>query len=167
MSLEKSLCAYLEPSGSQRKWRKIFKYLSSWSQRDKTENAYQVPSIAVKVVHISLIWFWVQSYEVTTIITPILQMTKLSTARLRKLPKVTQQRVHSQGHKVSLPVQESPPFSAPLAASQGPAVTIILNVIQNLLPSCPGGSVVNNPPANAGDTGLIPDLGRSHKLSSS
>ena len=25
-----------------------------------------------------------------------------------------------------------------------------------------GGSVVKNPPANAGDTGLIPDLGRSH-----
>ena len=26
----------------------------------------------------------------------------------------------------------------------------------------PGGSVVNNSPANAGDMGLIPDLGRSH-----
>ena len=26
----------------------------------------------------------------------------------------------------------------------------------------PGGSVVNNPPANAGDIGLIPGLGRSH-----
>jgi len=26
----------------------------------------------------------------------------------------------------------------------------------------PGGSVVKNPPANAGDTGSIPDLGRSH-----
>ena len=26
----------------------------------------------------------------------------------------------------------------------------------------PGGSVVKNPPANAGDTGLIPDLGRRH-----
>ena len=25
-----------------------------------------------------------------------------------------------------------------------------------------GGSVVKNPPANAGDTGLIPGLGRSH-----
>ena len=25
----------------------------------------------------------------------------------------------------------------------------------------PGGSVVKNPPANAGDTGSIPDLGRS------
>ena len=25
-----------------------------------------------------------------------------------------------------------------------------------------GGSVVKNPPANAGDTGSIPDLGRSH-----
>ena len=28
----------------------------------------------------------------------------------------------------------------------------------------PGGPVVKNPPANAGDTGLIPGLGRSHKL---
>ena len=27
----------------------------------------------------------------------------------------------------------------------------------------PGGSVVKNPPTNAGDTGLIPDLGRSHR----
>ena len=26
----------------------------------------------------------------------------------------------------------------------------------------PGDSLVKNPPANAGDTGLIPDLGRSH-----
>ena len=26
----------------------------------------------------------------------------------------------------------------------------------------PGGSVVKNPPANAGDMGLIPGLGRSH-----
>ena len=26
----------------------------------------------------------------------------------------------------------------------------------------PGGSVVNNPPVNAGDTGSIPGLGRSH-----
>ena len=28
----------------------------------------------------------------------------------------------------------------------------------------PGGTVVKNPPANAGDTGLIPGLGRSHIL---
>ena len=28
----------------------------------------------------------------------------------------------------------------------------------------PGGSVVKNPPANVGDTGLISDLGRSHML---
>ena len=26
----------------------------------------------------------------------------------------------------------------------------------------PGGSVVKNPPANAGDTGSIPDLGKFH-----
>ena len=28
--------------------------------------------------------------------------------------------------------------------------------------SFPGGAVVKNPPANAGDTGSIPGLGRSH-----
>ena len=28
----------------------------------------------------------------------------------------------------------------------------------------PGGSVLKNPPANAGDTGLIPGLGRFHML---
>ena len=30
----------------------------------------------------------------------------------------------------------------------------------------PGGAVVRNPPANAGDTGLIPGPGRSHMLRS-
>ena len=30
----------------------------------------------------------------------------------------------------------------------------------------PGGAVVKNPPANAGDTGSSPDLGRSHMLQS-
>ena len=31
----------------------------------------------------------------------------------------------------------------------------------NRLPIFPGGSAVKNPPANAGDMGLIPELGRS------
>ena len=31
-----------------------------------------------------------------------------------------------------------------------------------MLESSPDGPVVKNPPANAGDTGLIPGLGRSH-----
>ena len=31
----------------------------------------------------------------------------------------------------------------------------------------PGGSMVKNPPANAGDTGLISDLGKSHMSHSS
>ena len=30
----------------------------------------------------------------------------------------------------------------------------------------PGGTVVKNPPANAGDMGLSPDQGRSHMLQS-
>ena len=29
-------------------------------------------------------------------------------------------------------------------------------------PGFPGGSAIKNPPANAGDTGSIPDPGRSH-----
>ena len=33
-------------------------------------------------------------------------------------------------------------------------------------PGFPGGSAVKNPPANAGDTGSIPDPGRSHTLQS-
>ena len=33
--------------------------------------------------------------------------------------------------------------------------------LQNVLTGFPGGSVVKNPPANAGDTGLTPGLGRS------
>ena len=35
------------------------------------------------------------------------------------------------------------------------------------VPGLPGGSVIKNPPANAGDTGSIPDLGRSHMPQSS
>ena len=32
----------------------------------------------------------------------------------------------------------------------------------NTLPGFPGGSVVKNPPTNAGEAGLIPGSGRSH-----
>ena len=38
--------------------------------------------------------------------------------------------------------------------------------LKRLVLGFPGGSVVKNPPANAGDTGSIPDLGRSHMLQS-
>ena len=40
-------------------------------------------------------------------------------------------------------------------------------VCLNLTGGFPGDSVVKNPPANVGDTGLILDLGRSHMLQSS
>ena len=40
------------------------------------------------------------------------------------------------------------------------------NPSKNEVKGFPGGSVVKNPPANAGDTGLIPDPGRSHMLQS-
>ena len=34
--------------------------------------------------------------------------------------------------------------------------------LKSSAPDFPGGAVVKNPPANAGDTGSIPGLGRSH-----
>ena len=34
---------------------------------------------------------------------------------------------------------------------------------ESYLKDFPGGTVAKNPPANAGDTGLIPGPGRSHK----
>ena len=37
---------------------------------------------------------------------------------------------------------------------------------QNSIEGFPGGSVVKNPPANAGDTGSIPSLGRFYMLQS-
>ena len=37
---------------------------------------------------------------------------------------------------------------------------------QNSVEGFPGGSVVKNPPANAGDTGSIPSLGRFYMLQS-
>ena len=39
--------------------------------------------------------------------------------------------------------------------------------VNYLVKDFPGGSVVKNPPANAGDTGSIPAQGRSHMLQSS
>jgi len=41
-----------------------------------------------------------------------------------------------------------------------------LFIKRNVLQGFPDGSVVKNPPANAGDTGSIPDLGRFHILQS-
>ena len=35
-------------------------------------------------------------------------------------------------------------------------------IINNKFKGFPGGAVVKNPPANAGDTGSSPGLGRSH-----
>ena len=49
-----------------------------------------------------------------------------------------------------------------------PDTNIILYVnyisIKNKIRGFPGGAVVENLPANAGDTGSSPDLGRSHML---
>ena len=37
-----------------------------------------------------------------------------------------------------------------------------MEFVQSILSTCfPGGSVIKNPPANAGDAGLMPGLGRS------
>ena len=43
-----------------------------------------------------------------------------------------------------------------------PSVKSGLVVASQDLKGFPGGSVVKNPPANAGDMGSIPGLGRSH-----
>ena len=48
-----------------------------------------------------------------------------------------------------------------LQVGQGKAV---LFFSKNILGGFPGSSVVKNPPANTGDTGSIPGLGRSHML---
>ena len=44
-----------------------------------------------------------------------------------------------------------------------PLITKAVNVYYTGLP---GGAVGENPPANAGDTGLTPGWGRAHKLQS-
>ena len=46
-------------------------------------------------------------------------------------------------------------------------VEIVFNVKKHICLDFPGGSVVKNPPANAGDTGLSPGLGISHMPRSS
>ena len=43
-----------------------------------------------------------------------------------------------------------------------PSQACLLLVLKNLFLGFPGGAVVENLPANAGDTGLSPGLGRSH-----
>ena len=43
------------------------------------------------------------------------------------------------------------------------AEMILKNIVFHIL-KFPGGPVVKDPPANAGDTGLIPDPGSSHVL---
>ena len=43
------------------------------------------------------------------------------------------------------------------------SITILMNKVER---GFPGGSVVKNSPANSGNTGLIPDPGRSHMLRS-
>ena len=40
--------------------------------------------------------------------------------------------------------------------------TFVNYTLRNIALVFPGGAVVKNPPANAGDTGSSPDLGRSH-----
>ena len=51
----------------------------------------------------------------------------------------------AQQNESAIHVHISPPFGVSLLLRMG----------------FPGGSAVNNPPANAGDTGLIPESGRS------
>ena len=46
------------------------------------------------------------------------------------------------------------------------ATDLHILAIKAILGDFPGGTVVKNPPANAGDTGLSPALGRSRMLRS-
>ena len=43
---------------------------------------------------------------------------------------------------------------------------LLLLLLERVWEDFPSGPVVKNPPANAGDTGSIPGLGRSHVLRS-
>ena len=51
-----------------------------------------------------------------------------------------------------------------LARSSIHEAKVVVYVLQRLKLGLPGGPVVKNPPANAGDTGLIPDVRISHML---
>ena len=68
--------------------------------------------------------------------------------------------------------QEGEDICIPMAGSCCYMVDITTTLLSNYLPmknrvkAFPGGSVVKNLPANAGDTASIPDLGRSHMLRS-
>ena len=46
------------------------------------------------------------------------------------------------------------------------SVMIKINLLKTIKRDFPGGTVVKNPPANAGDTGSIPGPGRSYMLQS-
>ena len=67
----------------------------------------------------------------------------------------------SAGHpQVSTPRPPPPRTPAPLLSTGQAQVKLILKKAPG--GDFPGGAVVENPPANAGDTGSSPGLGRSH-----
>ena len=45
-------------------------------------------------------------------------------------------------------------------------MSVLKGLVERDIGGLPGGSVVKDPPASAGDTGSIPDPGRSHMLRS-
>ena len=51
---------------------------------------------------------------------------------------------------------------SPVAYPYPPQVKVFANLIDKQARTLPGGPVVKNPPANAGDMGLIPGLRRFH-----
>ena len=56
------------------------------------------------------------------------------------------------------------PVARPLDPGLSPQVHVWKTRIKNMPEGFPGGSVVKNPPASAGHTGVIPAMGRSHML---
>ena len=70
---------------------------------------------------------------------------------------------HTHFTDVKTKAQEVPEFIQPLVCHSGAALTSLAppSQHQSWTAGFPGGTVVKNPPANAGDAGSIPGLGRS------
>ena len=81
-----------------------------------------------------------------------------------------QTHTHTNTHKIACDIQENRVSSSQEVPWNSRNLELYCNVLNTLRRSknginfrdFPGGAVVKNPPANAGDTGLSPGPGRSH-----